>query len=261
MSDLRMPRPMVREEFRKRLRADLMNEAVALAEERRLRRSSVAERLLAFTTLRLRPIAVAATMVAVLLAGTGAAAAGSLPGDPAFGLKRAAEEVELLLAPSHDAKVRVLAAQAERRLDELGRTEGRPDKAPTASAEYEAAVQRFAAAVAALRAAEPGAKREAVEQVVDAAREKHVQVLEGLKQRLPEGAQRGIERAIEQHDRIERSGKPGERGPRESERPGAAPRKSGDPERSASPTRESERPRASETPRGGRPSVVPTPRR
>jgi hypothetical protein len=213
-----------------------MNEAVALAEERRLRRVSFGSRLLTFMTVRMRPVAVAATLVAMLLGSAGVAAAGSLPGDPAFALKRAAEEVELALAPDHDAKVRVLAAQAERRLDELGRTASRSDKAPTASTEYEAAVKRLAAAVAALRTAPAGERREAVEQVVEAARDKHVQVLEELKERLPDEAKRGIERAIEQQKQIA-PGKPDERSPRKGTEP--------------------ERPRASETPRGGRPSATP----
>lgn len=255
MSGVRLPRPTVREDFRKRLRAGLMNEAVALAEERRLRRRSLGERLLTFTTVRLRPTLVAATIVAVLLAGAGAAAAGSLPGDPAFGLKRAAEEVELAFAPNDGARVEVLAAQAGRRLAELARTTARPDKAPTASAEYEAAVKRLAASVAALRAAQPGSKHDAVEQIVDAAREKHVPVLEELKQRLPAEAQRGIDRAILEHEKLQPSAKPGERGPRPGERPGTAPRKSDEPERTAAPGR------ASETPRGGRPQASPTPRR
>lgn len=230
MSDMRLPRPMVREEFRKRLRADLVNEAVMLAEARRAHRPSFAERFLLLVTVRMRPIAVAAAVVAVLLAGTGVAAAGSLPGDPAFALKRAAEEVELALAFDGDGKVRVLAAQAERRLDELGKAASRPEKAPTASAEYEAAVQRLAAALAALRIAEPGTKRDAVEQVVEAARDKHVQVLEDLRERLPENAKPGVDRAIEQHDKIRQN----ERAPRGGDRPGA-----------------------SQTPRGGRPSAPP----
>jgi hypothetical protein len=227
---MRWTRPAPRDEFRKRLRADLMNEAVALAEERRLRRPSRFMSVL----LRLRPVAVAATLVAMLIGGAGVAAAGSVPGDPAFGLKRAAEEIELALAPDDDAKVRVLTAQAERRLEELGRTTTRPEKAPTASAEYEAAVRKLAAAVTALRAAPADQRREAVEQVVEAARDKHVQVLEELKERLPEGAKRGIERALEQQHRI-------------------APARPEDRTRDQQP----ERPRASETPRGGRPSATP----
>lgn len=254
MNDIRPPRPEMREEFRKKLRAELVNEAVALAEERRLRRRSFAEHFRWWLAgPRFRTIAVTASLIAVLLAGTGVAAAGSLPGDPGFGLKRAAEQVELALAPTDDAKVKVLATQAERRLDELAQTITRRDKAPTASAEYEAAVTRFAAAVEALRAAEPGQKHEAVEQVVEAARDKHVPVLEELRGRLPEEAQQGIDRAIEEHDRLAPAGGPGER----PKSPG--PRGSAEPARTPQP-RETPRPRVTETPRGGRPAS-PTPTR
>jgi hypothetical protein len=217
-----------------------MNEAVALAEERRLRRPSLAERFGALFVARVRPLAVVTAVVLVLAAGSGAAAAGSLPGDPAFALKRAAEEIELALAPDAAARTRVLAAHSERRLEELGRSAARPERSPTASAEYEAAVRRFAAAVAALRQAEPGAKREAVEQVVEAARGKHVQVLETLRQRLPENAQQKLDRASEQHEKIKQGG---------PDRPGAVPPGKGRDAR--------ESPRASETPRGGRPSADP----
>lgn len=270
MSGIRLPRPEPRAEFRKKLRIQLMNEAVALAEERRLRRRSFADRLRWWVAgPRLRGIAVVASLIAVLLAGTGVAAAGSLPGDPAFGIKRAAEEVELAIAPSDDAKIDVLAAQAQRRLDDLTRAAARPDKAPTASAEYQAAVQRFAAAVRALRAAPPRSKHEAVEQVVEAARDKHVPVLEELKERLPEDAQKGIDRAIEEHEKLSPRG--GDRSPK----PGVVPGRSGEPARTAEPARTfeptrtpqstrtpepRETPRPTETQRSGRTTASPTTR-
>jgi hypothetical protein len=241
---------MIDEDFRRRLRADLVNEAVALAEERRLRRATPWLRIATWwTESPLRPVVVAATLVAVLIAGAGTAAAGSIPGDPTFALKQAAEQVELAFAPTEEAKVQVLAAQAQRRLDELARTSDHLEKAPTASVAYEAAVARFAAAVEALRAAEPGTKHDAVEQVVEAAHDKHIEVLEVLKDRLPAPAQEKIERAIEEHEKLS-PGKP-ER-PRPSERPAGAP---------ARPS-ETPRLRATETPRGGRPSLpatTPTP--
>ena len=240
MSDVRLPRPAMRAEFRKRLRADLMRAAVVLAEERR--RAPLWERMAAsFSVGRLRAIAVVATLAVFLLAGTGVAAASSTPGDLTFGVKRAAEEVELALAPDADARIRVLGTHAQHRLDELQRVADRADKAPTASVEYEAAVQRFTAAVRALRAAEPGTKHEAVEQLVQDAREKHEQVLEDLKERLPAPAQQGIERAIEEQRKVAPSGQPGER-TRETDRP-----------------RQTERPRATETPRGGRPTPTVRP--
>lgn len=225
-----LPRPVLREEFRARLRADLMNEAAAVAEERRARRPSVASRVLSWWSVgRMRPVAVAAMAVVVLLAGTGAAAAGSVPGDAAYPLKRAVEEIEVSLAADPASKVEVLTRQAERRLDDLSKAASRTDKAPTASSEYEAAVQRLAAAVAALRTAEPGQKRDAVEQVVEAARDKHVQVLEQLRDRLPADAQKGIDRALEEHGRLsprpgtDKEKDRGKDGPRGGGRPSALP--------------------------------------
>jgi hypothetical protein len=237
-----------------------MNEAVALAEERRVRPRGLAARVLSWSSIgRLRPIAVAAMAIAVLLAGTGAAAAGSLPGDAAYPLKRAVEEVEVALATGPEAKVEALTRQAQRRLDDLTKVASRGDKAPTASGEYEAAVQRLAAAVAALRTAEPGARREAVEQVVEAARAKHVQVLEQLKGRVPPEAQKGIERALEEHGKLaparERD-KGSDRAPKPSDAPGRAPAGSPGEDQKGEPPRESISPRPSEAPRG-RPSSLP----
>lgn len=236
MSEIRLPRPEPRAEFRKRLRAQLMNEAVALAEQRRSRRGW------SFSLLahRLRPLAVGAVLVAVLAGGAGVAAAGSLPGDVAFPLKRAAEQVELALARGDEARVEVLAAQAQRRLDELQRASAdRPERAPTASEQYAAAVTRFRAAVDALRAAEPQDKRKKVEQVIETAHEKHVQVLEQLKDRVPQPAKKEIERALEEQEKIgsgkpsDAPGKPRQDGKRqESERHGKGGGRGASPDRS-----------------------------
>ncbi|MDE3113759.1 MAG: hypothetical protein KGN00_12615 [Chloroflexota bacterium] len=264
MSGAPLPPPRLRDDFRKRLRAELMNEAVALAEERRLSSRTFARRLRWWIAgPRLRAAAVVATLVVMLGAGAGAAAAGSLPGDPGYGLKRAAEQVQLALAPTPEARVQVLATQAQRRLDELTRTADEPAKAPTASAEYEAAVQRFAAAVEALRSAEPGAKHEAVDQVVNDARDKDVPVLEDLKDRLPADAQQGIDRAIDAQEKLAPSSddrRPSARPTRtpERERATEAPRETERPRATTtSRPRESEGPRPTETPRGDQPSESP----
>jgi uncharacterized protein DUF5667 len=259
-AELRRPEP--RAEFRKRLRARLMNEAVALAEERR-GRPSLARRLSWWMVgPRLRAVAVAAAIVILLIGGATSAAASSLPGDPAFGLKRAAEELEVALAPTAELKVQLLAAQSQHRLDELQQVVAdRPDKAPTASTEYEAAVSRFIAAVQALRAAEPGSKHEAVEQLVVDARSKHIAVLEDLRDRLPSDAQQGIDRAIEEQEDLLPGAAPGSR-PGSSARPARKPEPG---ERSPGPraterprgTEATEAPRATETPRGSRPTETP----
>ncbi len=266
MSDARLPRPRLRDDFRKRLRSELMNEAVALAEERRLRSRSFAQRLRWWIVgPRLRAIAVVATLVVMLVGGAGAAAAGSLPGDPGFGVKRAVEQLELALAPTGEAKVQILATQVQRRLDDLTRAADLPDKAPTASAEYEAAVNRFAAAVEALRTSEPGAKHDAVDQVVQDARDKHLPVLEDLKERVPAGAKDGIDRAIDAEQKLspgdgDEHAKPTARPTRTPDRDdhGASPspRETERPRTTATP-RPTEAPRATETSRGDRATETP----
>ena len=259
MSDMKLPRPSARDEFRKRLRADLVNEAVRLAEARR--RRTFGQRLVGWWSAGpLRPIAVTVALLVMLVAGTGVAAAGSLPGDPTYGLKRAAEQVELAFALTAEAKVEVLGAQAQRRLDELSQVAERSDKAPTASDEYDAAVERFGAAVDALRAAEPEDKRGLVDELVDAARAKHVPVLEELRDRVPAPAQKGIDRALEEHRRLAPGGKPSQAPGKPSERPGNGPKKDAEATPALTPTptpSPTDTPLPTETPRGGRPSSVP----
>lgn len=183
----------------------------------------------------------AAALVAAAGASSGIAAASSLPGEPAFGLKVAIEQVELAFAFDDAAKVAVLARQSERRLDELARTTQRPDKAPTASTTYEQTVEKFTSAVDHLQAAPPDHKREAAREVAESAAAKHVAVLQALKQRLPSP---GIDRALERAKELEAHAK--QQGPRPSPSPSASP----SPTRSASP-------RASPTP-SPRPTATPT---
>jgi hypothetical protein len=146
----------------------------------------------------LRPALAVSFAALVLIAGAGSAAAGSLPGEPAFGLKRAIEEVRVALTFDDVERVRVLADIADQRLRELEQVATRDDKAPTASAEYALAVTRFRAAVDALQQAAPEDKSALAQDVADAARDKHEIVLEQLKARLPEKAKDAVERALEE---------------------------------------------------------------
>ncbi len=238
--ELRLPRPRMRDEFRSALRSTLLSEAAA-AFAPRPRRSALAW---------LRPALVAAAIALLVFTGAGKAAADSVAGEPAFALKRAAEEVQLSFTFDDVARVQFLAELSDRRLDELRKVADRPDAAPTASAEFAAAVARFRSAVDALRAAGTTDQREAAEDVAAAAREKHEAVLEQLRQRLPDEAKPGIERAIEE----ERKGLEPHRGsPKPNERatptsrtpePERTPTRSPEPTRSPRPTE-----RATETPK------------
>jgi colicin import membrane protein len=143
----------------------------------------------------LRPALAAGLAALVVIAGAGSAAAGSVPGDATFGLKRAIEEVRVALTFDDVQRVRVLAEIADQRLSELEQVAGRDDKAPTASDEYARAVTRFREAVDALQQAAPEDRSEAAQDVADAARDKHEIVLEQLRDRLSDKAKDSVDRA------------------------------------------------------------------
>ncbi len=239
---IKLPRPRMREAFRSALRSTLMNEAVV----------ALAPRPRGNAPAWLRPALVAAAIALLVVTGAGKVGADSVAGEPAFALKRAAEEAQLSLTFDDLARVQFLADLSDRRLDELRKVADRPDAAPTVSVEFAAAVARFRSAVDALRASGTSDQREAAEDVAGAAREKHEAVLEQLKQRLPEDAKPGIERAIEEERKdlepTEHRGspKPSDRATPKSSRtpePERTPSRSPEPTRTPRPT---ESPRATE---------------
>jgi hypothetical protein len=190
----RMPEPKLREEFRRELRARLMQEAVTALAPRR--------RETAWTFLR--PALGVGLAAILLVAGAGTAAAGSVAGDLAFPLKKALENVQLALTFGDVQRVELLGQIADRRLAELKVVADRNDEsnAPTASEEFAAAVARFRAAVDAVQQAAPEDKSEAVQELVDAARAKHEAVLDEVQRMIEsEPAQEAIERAKDTEDR------------------------------------------------------------
>jgi hypothetical protein len=193
MSNRRLPEPHLRDEFRRELRARLMQQAAV---------TLVAKRRDTAWTAWMRPAFAAGLAALVLIVGAGSAAANSLPGDATFGLKRAIEEVRVALTFDDVERVRVLAEIADQRLSELEQVAGRDDKAPTASDEYAQAVTRFRAAVDALQQAAPEEDKSGLAQdVADAAREKHEIILEQLKDRLSDRAKDAVDRATEEEQR------------------------------------------------------------
>jgi hypothetical protein len=230
--DPRFPEPRMRDEFRRELRTKLLIEAqTALAP--RARRGT------AWTFLR--PLAAIAVAFFVLVGGAGTAAAGSVPGDTTFGLKRAFEDLQVNLTLDDVQRVQLLAQLADRRLEDLQKVADREDRAPTASEEYAAAVVRFRAAVTALQQAAPQDKRDKAQDVADAARDKHESIVDELQQRVPEKAKDALERARDEEHRDTPNEK---RGPNRTERPG----RSETPEPSRSP-RPSATPRTSDSSR------------
>jgi len=209
LSQRRLPEPQLRDEFRRELRARLMREAAVTLTGKRRDNA---------WTAWLRPALAVGFAALVLIAGATSAAAGSVPGDPAFGLKRAIEEVRVALTFDDVERVRVLADIADQRLSELAQVASRDDKAPTASAEYAEAVTRFREAVDTLQQAAPEDKSALAQDVADAAREKHEIVLEQLKDRLSEKAKDSVDRALEEErkdttqntkDKQDNAGNPG----------------------------------------------------
>src|SRR5438105_5156131 len=143
-----LPPPWPRDAFKRALRAQLMAQAP----------SALGRRETAWSAVRwwsgswLKPAAAFAAIAVLLIGGAGVAAADSLPRDPAFGLKLAAEQLQLALAFDDDARLRILSDAADHRLAELSRAvTARPGSAATATDEYAAAVPRFTAPVDALR--------------------------------------------------------------------------------------------------------------
>ena len=186
------PRP----EFREELRSYLLTAPVAVESPRR---SPVGwPRVLA-----LRP-ALAAILVLVLVAAAGgAAAATSLPGDPAFALKRAVEDVQFTLATDDAARLNTLVTQSDRRLADLETLVSRRSAAVgMGTDEYAAAVTRIDEALSRVVALPASSEREAALARASAASTDHLARLQALATRLPDAAQRGVQRAIEVQQRV-----------------------------------------------------------
>ena len=248
----RLPEPRLRDEFRRELRMRLMQEAVtALAPGQRGN---------AWTFWR--PAITVGLASVVLASGASFAAAGSLPGDAAFGLKRAVEEVQVNLAADDVQRVQLLAQLADRRLAELQHVADaqREDRAPAAAEEVALAVARFRAAVDVIQQAAPADKSDQVQDLVDAAREKHEAVLDQVQNKLDdEQARESIERAKDEEQR-DTAGEKDKKGkdPRSTPRPARTPT----PQRTLRPNetaRPNSTPRATESQRSGDRTNTPRP--
>lgn len=198
----------------------------------------------------LRPALAAAVILALLAGAGGSAAASSLPGDPAFALKRAAEQVQVALAPDDLARLDTLVAQTDHRLGDLETaTATRQSAIAPATDEYLAAVAREDAALATVSAKPASAVRDAAIGRTSAASADHIAMLQSLASRLPDAAQHGIQRAIEAQQAVH--GKSGN-APGRPAAPGNSPSGSGTPGTGGRPSNLPVTPG-----RGGPPSGVP----
>ncbi len=238
--DPRFPEPRLRDEFRKELRARLMQAAPTALAPRRDN---------AWTFLR--PVMAVGLAALVLLAGAGTAAAGSVPGDPAFTLKKAFEDLQVNLTFDDVQRVQLLAQIADRRLEDLQKVADRADsndRSPAASEEFADAVTKFRTAVDAVQQAAPEDKSSKVQDVVDAARDKHEAILDAVQQKVSnEKAKDAIERAKDEENKDTEDEKKGNSGndPKKTPRPSRTPSPSRTPQPSLSP-RASGTPRATE---------------
>ncbi|HEV2010070.1 MAG TPA: DUF5667 domain-containing protein [Candidatus Limnocylindria bacterium] len=251
MSD-NLPRPQPRAAFKRALRAQLMAQAPGVLGPRETVWSLVQRGWL-------RPALVAAAIVLLLASGTSRAAADSLPGDAAFLLKRAAEQVQLAFALDDTTRLQLLAEQADHRLAELAEAvSARPDNAPVAEVEYAAAVRTLTGAVDAMRG-QPGAsedKRTLAEDVVDAAHAKHQAVLDDLAGKVSPSERGDVQRAKDQLDNLHPSDRPARTAEPTDRSDGT---RSPQPVRTATPTREAEPTRSPESTRSGDQPRTPTP--
>lgn len=191
--------------------------------------------------MRLRPVLAVLVVFAILAGGAGTAAAGSLPGDAAFGLKRAVEDVQVAIAPDDTARIDLLVAQTDRRLVELEALASRRSSAVGAATdEYVAALDRLERMLATVSAEPATSVRDAAIERAQTVASAHLARLETLAGTLPQAAQQGIQRAIDAGKGI---------GTVETPRPSRSPE----------PGRPSEAPGAPGGGRPGGPSSRPTP--
>ena len=149
-------------------------------------------------SLVLRPV-LAFTLVLALLAATGGgAAAASLPGDPAFPLKRGVEQVQVALSSDEVARLDTLVTQADSRLVDLETLTARRSNAVAAGVEeYVAASARALDQLTRVVALPASPRRDAALARASGASADHLARLESLAARLPDAAQHGIQRAIQ----------------------------------------------------------------
>lgn len=142
----------------------------------------------------LRPVVAIVLMLALLAAGGGSAAASSLPGDPAFRLKRAVEDVQVTLALDDAARLDTLVTQSDRRLGDFETVVAvRPSAIAAATDEYRAAVGRVDASLVKLLTEQATPARDTVIARASAVSAAHIAMLQSLASRLPAAAQQGIQ--------------------------------------------------------------------
>ena len=219
-------------------------------------------RIQAFTPRRTAMRWVPITIIALLLlvgsgAGVAYASEGALPGDTLYSAKTAIEGVRLAFSDS-DGDVELYNQFANERVEEMQAllAAGRPDDLPAAVQGYENALNGMAQALAAV-ASDDAARGDALADLITAAHEKRTQVLTDLLSKVPEGGQKGIQRALEAPGPPEGKGKPDDTGKPENpgcpENAGGPPEGKGKPDDVGGPPEDAGPPEDSDAPDGAGP--------
>lgn len=178
---------------------------------------------------RVARIAIVAAIVAVLGCGSAvAASAEALPGDPLYGLKRAAERISLAMHRDPTGKAALHLQFAQERLDEIAALRAAGEDASGLVDDLEEELN--AAEHDALNAQALGRDVEALLAHVQAMFDKHIGVLTGVLEKVgsdqaKEAIQRAIDRANEHKANVR--GKSGEHKPEDPGKPTENPGKSG----------------------------------
>jgi len=185
------PSPEFKQRARKRL-LEAMQPSVAPTEPRRLDIFGWLKPLARRTAV--------AIVVAALLVGGGAtayAAQESMPGDALYPLKLGTEQARLVLSRSDTSKAELYLTFANRRVEEMATLaeRGRPEKVNIAANGYDGAIGMAIGKMEEARG--KGLAIADISELVAEATLKHLEVLEGLLETVPDEAVPGIEKAIE----------------------------------------------------------------
>lgn len=142
---------------------------------------------------RVRSIGALVSALVLLVSTSTYAAADSLPGDPAYALRTAVEDVQIVLAPAEE-RPGVLAKHLDQRLGDIkAAIERRPDAVPAAAALYAAELRRVDHILDQARSERRPEVREAAARQT----ETHLAKLQEVAQRLPDRARAEVTRVIE----------------------------------------------------------------
>lgn len=148
----------------------------------------------------LRPLAIGAALVALLSAGTAAAATAAGPDSSLYPLKQRLEDISRVMAAQDLDRARVEVGRADKRLDEtLGMMDkDKPEYVPELMSRFDTHIET--AASLAVEASDKGDDAGEVEEMISAARERQRQILGEIESRLPDEVRKAVKEDMEKPD-------------------------------------------------------------